>query len=76
MKTPVTTYRIQVRPSFDLDAVAGLMDYLHDLGADCVYLSPLLEAEVVQVVHEACDRVEVERGTHLDAVGGHGRVHG
>ena len=45
MKTPVTTYRIQVRPSFDLDAVAGLMDYLHDLGADWVYLSPLLEAE-------------------------------
>jgi len=45
VKAPVSTYRIQVRPSFDLDAVAGVVDYLHDLGADWVYLSPLLEAE-------------------------------
>lgn len=45
MKAPVSTYRIQVRPSFDLDAVAEVMDYLHDLGADWVYLSPLLESE-------------------------------
>ncbi|MFE6253725.1 malto-oligosyltrehalose synthase [Agromyces sp. NPDC057865] len=45
MKAPVSTYRIQVRPSFDLDAVAGIVDYLHDLGADWVYLSPLLESE-------------------------------
>lgn len=45
MKTPVSTYRIQVRRSFDLDAVAGIADYLRDLGADWVYLSPLLEAE-------------------------------
>ena len=45
MKTPVSTYRLQVRPSFDLDAVAGIVEYLHDLGADWVYLSPLLESE-------------------------------
>ena len=45
MKAPVSTYRIQVRPSFDLDAVAGIVDYLHDLGADWLYLSPLLESE-------------------------------
>ncbi len=45
MKTPVSTYRIQVRPSFDLDAVADVLDYLHELGADWVYLSPLLKAE-------------------------------
>lgn len=45
MKAPVSTYRIQVRPSFDLDAVAEVMDYLHDLGVDWVYLSPLLESE-------------------------------
>ena len=45
MRAPVSTYRIQVRQSFDLDAVAELADYLHDLGADWVYLSPLLEAE-------------------------------
>ncbi|WP_308798518.1 malto-oligosyltrehalose synthase [Agromyces silvae] len=45
MRTPVSTYRIQVRQAFDLDAVAAVTDYLHDLGADWVYLSPLLEAE-------------------------------
>jgi (1->4)-alpha-D-glucan 1-alpha-D-glucosylmutase len=45
VKAPVSPYRIQVRPSFDLDAVAGIVDYLHDLGADWVYLSPLLESE-------------------------------
>uniref|UniRef100_UPI001F415EC8 malto-oligosyltrehalose synthase n=1 Tax=Agromyces humi TaxID=1766800 RepID=UPI001F415EC8 len=45
MKAPVSTYRIQVRPSFDLDAVADVAGYLHELGADWVYLSPILEAE-------------------------------
>jgi (1->4)-alpha-D-glucan 1-alpha-D-glucosylmutase len=45
MQTPVSTYRIQVRRAFDLDAVAAVTGYLHDLGADWVYLSPLLEAE-------------------------------
>ena len=45
MKSPVSTYRLQVRASFDLHAVAAIADYLHDLGADWVYLSPLLEAE-------------------------------
>jgi (1->4)-alpha-D-glucan 1-alpha-D-glucosylmutase len=42
---PVSTYRIQVRRSFDLHAVAAVADYLRDLGADWLYLSPLLEAE-------------------------------
>jgi (1->4)-alpha-D-glucan 1-alpha-D-glucosylmutase len=45
VKAPVSTYRVQVRASFDLDAVAGIADYLQALGADWVYLSPLLEAE-------------------------------
>ncbi|MCU1438302.1 MAG: putative sugar synthase [Naasia sp.] len=44
-RQPVSTYRIQVRKSFDLNATAEVVDYLHDLGADWVYLSPLLEAE-------------------------------
>lgn len=45
MRIPVSTYRLQVRESFDLSAVAAVTAYLHDLGADWVYLSPLLEAE-------------------------------
>ncbi|MBW4040688.1 MAG: malto-oligosyltrehalose synthase [Acidobacteria bacterium] len=43
--TPVSTYRVQVTAAFDLHSVAELTDYLADLGADWVYLSPLLEAE-------------------------------
>jgi (1->4)-alpha-D-glucan 1-alpha-D-glucosylmutase len=42
---PRSTYRLQVRPSFDLDAAASVVDYVSALGADWLYLSPLLTAE-------------------------------
>ncbi|MFG3417478.1 malto-oligosyltrehalose synthase [Micromonospora sp. NPDC048063] len=38
------TYRVQVRPGFDLDATAGLADYLADLGVTHLYSAPLLTA--------------------------------
>ncbi|GII22913.1 malto-oligosyltrehalose synthase [Planosporangium mesophilum] len=41
---PVSTYRVQVQPGFDLDATAGLVDYLATLGASHLYTAPLLEA--------------------------------
>lgn len=41
---PVSTYRLQIRPSFDLDAAAGVTGYLRDLGVDWAYLSPILKA--------------------------------
>jgi (1->4)-alpha-D-glucan 1-alpha-D-glucosylmutase len=44
-RTPRSTYRVQVRHAFDLHSTAELVDYLAELGADWVYLSPLLEAE-------------------------------
>jgi len=44
MRRPVSTYRLQVRPSFTLDDAAALVPYLHDLGVDTVYLSPILAA--------------------------------
>lgn len=44
MLLPSSTYRLQVRESFDLDAAAEVTSYLSDLGADWVYLSPLLRA--------------------------------
>lgn len=44
-KVPTSTYRLQVRASFDLFEAARRLPYLHDLGVDWVYLSPLLEAE-------------------------------
>ncbi|MFI2565920.1 malto-oligosyltrehalose synthase [Paenarthrobacter sp. NPDC018779] len=45
MKTPVSTYRLQIRPGFTLQDAAGLTEYLHRLGVDWVYLSPILTAE-------------------------------
>lgn len=44
-RTPASTYRFQVTAEDDLAAVARRLPYLHDLGVDWVYLSPLLQAE-------------------------------
>jgi len=41
---PRSTYRLQIRDSFTLDSAADITGYLHDLGIDWVYLSPLLKA--------------------------------
>ena len=62
---PESTYRLQIRQSFDLDAAADVVDYLRDLGVSWAYLSPLLAAtpgsdhgyDVVDV-----SRVDPERG--------------
>jgi (1->4)-alpha-D-glucan 1-alpha-D-glucosylmutase len=45
MRVPLSSYRIQVTASFDLDAAAGVVDYVAALGADWLHLSPLLRAE-------------------------------
>ena len=45
MRLPVSTYRLQIRPSFDLNNAATIASYVRDLGADWVYFSPLLAAE-------------------------------
>jgi (1->4)-alpha-D-glucan 1-alpha-D-glucosylmutase len=41
---PKSTYRLQIRRDFDLDAAAGVTAYLRDLGVGWAYLSPLLRA--------------------------------
>ena len=41
---PLSTYRLQIRASFDLDAAASITGYLRDLGVDWAYLSPLLRS--------------------------------
>ncbi|KRB73189.1 maltooligosyl trehalose synthase [Nocardioides sp. Root190] len=41
---PTSTYRVQVRESFDLDAARELLPHLDELGVGWIYLSPLLEA--------------------------------
>ena len=45
MRTPLSTYRLQISPSFTLFDAADLVPYLADLGVDWVYLSPILTAE-------------------------------
>ncbi len=45
MRVPTSTYRLQVNARFTLYDAAATLPYLHDLGVDWVYLSPLLKAE-------------------------------
>ena len=65
VRTPVSTYRFQITPEFDLFEAARRLPYLHALGVDWVYLSPLLASEPgsqhgYDVV--AFDHVDAERG--------------
>ena len=45
MRTPVSTYRLQIRQGFTLFDAAETVPYLHSLGVDWIYLSPVLTAE-------------------------------
>jgi (1->4)-alpha-D-glucan 1-alpha-D-glucosylmutase len=64
-RAPASTYRLQIHAGFDLFEAARRLPYLHDLGVDWVYLSPLLAAEPgsthgYDVV--ALDHVDEDRG--------------
>ncbi|WP_457963103.1 malto-oligosyltrehalose synthase [Arthrobacter sp. D1-29] len=45
MRVPASTYRLQIRRSFTLFDAADRVPYLKSLGADWLYLSPILTAE-------------------------------
>ncbi|AXJ08236.1 malto-oligosyltrehalose synthase [Arthrobacter sp. PM3] len=45
MRTPASTYRLQIRPGFTLQDAARIVPYLKSLGVDWIYLSPILTAE-------------------------------
>lgn len=45
MRTPASTYRLQIRSGFTLQHAADTVPYLQSLGVDWVYLSPILTAE-------------------------------
>ncbi|AZI57958.1 malto-oligosyltrehalose synthase [Nakamurella antarctica] len=45
MRTPKSTYRLQISPRFTLQHAADHVDYLSNLGADWAYLSPVLQSE-------------------------------
>ena len=64
-RVPASTYRLQISEDFDLFEATARLPYLHDLGVDWVYLSPLLAAEPgsthgYDVV--GFDRVDASRG--------------
>ena len=44
MLTPTSTYRLQITSQQDLSRAAELVPYIRRLGADWVYLSPILRA--------------------------------
>ncbi len=44
-RIPRSTYRLQITPEWDLADAAALVPYLEKLGADWMYLSPVLAAE-------------------------------
>src|SRR6478736_1842136 len=39
-----STYRVQLHPGFGFDRVAGIAEYLSDLGVSHLYASPYLQA--------------------------------
>lgn len=45
MQAPLASYRLQLHAGFPLDAAAGLVPYLSELGISHLYLSPILQAE-------------------------------
>lgn len=64
-RVPASTYRLQVTPDFDLAAATDVVDYVRDLGADWLYLSPVLQAEPgSQHGYDVVDHshVDTERG--------------
>ncbi|NHU84797.1 malto-oligosyltrehalose synthase [Kocuria sp. JC486] len=44
MRTPASTYRLQITENFDLDDAAAQIEHLRTLGIDWLYLSPVLRA--------------------------------
>ena len=43
-RIPLATYRIQFNPAFGFARAAGIVSYLSDLGATCLYASPIFKA--------------------------------
>jgi (1->4)-alpha-D-glucan 1-alpha-D-glucosylmutase len=81
MKTPLSTYRLQITADCTLQQAAGLVDYLRELGADWVYLSPILQASAGSMHgYDVIDhsRVDADRGGEagLVALSAAARDHG
>ncbi|GGI44958.1 (1-_4)-alpha-D-glucan 1-alpha-D-glucosylmutase [Agromyces flavus] len=82
-REPRSTYRLQVRPSFDLHDAAAVVDYLDALGADWIYLSPILPSRAGSdhgydvIAHGEVDRARGgAAGLHAVADAAHRRGRG
>lgn len=42
--SPTSCYRLQMNKNFTFDHACAILEYLHDLGIDAVYLSPIFQA--------------------------------
>lgn len=65
MRTPTSTYRLQLTPSFTFDDATAILPYLVKLRVDWVYLSPILQAtEGSEHGYDVVDptRVDASRG--------------
>ncbi|MGH9069436.1 MAG: alpha-amylase family glycosyl hydrolase, partial [Acidimicrobiales bacterium] len=70
---PLSTYRVQLRPGWGFDQVAGLADYLAALGVSHVYCSPYLQAAPGST--HGYDVVDPTRpNAELGGAGGHRRM--
>ena len=77
---PTSTYRLQIRPGFDLFDAAGCTDYIRSLGVGWLYLSPLLDSNGSEHGYDTVDHghVDPQRGgaAGLDELAGRARACG
>ncbi len=81
MRTPTSTYRLQLHGHFDLHRAAEVVGYLHDLGVTDVYTSPILASRAGSAHgYDVVDptRIDPELGgpEGLAALSSELRVHG
>lgn len=64
MRSPGSTYRLQLTPEFGFAAAAELVPYLAELGVGSIYLSPILESDGSAHGYDVVDttRVDSARG--------------
>lgn len=69
MRIPTATYRVQLGPNFGFQKLAGILDYLSDLGVSDIYASPIFKARSGSAHgYDVIDpnRLNPELGTHDD----------
>ncbi len=69
VRIPSSTYRLQFNAAFRFEDASGILEYLHELGIDHIYASPLLRARTGSAHgYDVTDpaRINPEIGSHED----------